>query len=195
MKVRTFLSKNITTILLVAFFALLLFNPDAKSWVMQRFMSVGMYQPELNEGKLSENVVAISQDILFRDGTGKIINLAELTGKVVFLNFWATWCPPCRAEMPSIESLYQNTKTNKNIIFLMVDVDGKYKKSVQYMNKKGFTLPVYTPASEIPKQILSGTIPTTLIINKKGQVVFQEEGAGDYSGKNVIEYLEKLASE
>lgn len=194
MEVRKFLSKNITTILLVAFAAAMLFSPDAKGWVIQRLMSVGLFQPDLNE-KSNQNSPAISQEIWFRDGAGKMVNLAELKGKVVFLNFWATWCPPCRAEMPSIESLYQKIKANKNIVFLMVDVDGNYKKSAQYIKKKGFTLPVYTPASEIPQQILTGTIPTTVIINKKGQIVFHEEGAGDYSGDNVIEYLEKLSRE
>lgn len=75
----------------------------------------------------------------------------------------------------------------------MVDVDNDYKKAKKYMDRKKFSLPVYTPASSIPENLLSGAIPTTLIFDKQGELVFKHEGAGDFSSKKVIDYLQKLS--
>src|SRR5690606_15186932 len=129
------------------------------------------------------------------DGSENTISLSELKGKVVFINFWATWCPPCIAEMPSIEKLYQTFKNNKNVVFIMADMDSDYKKAQAFMDKKHFSLPVYTPASSLPQNMFSGSLPTTVIINKKGEMVFNEKGAGDYGSKKVLEYLAELSRE
>lgn len=185
---------NISTALLVIFALLLFFSPDAKGLLIQALMNVGLFQPDVEEERASENLLSTPSGIQFKDGSGNITNLSDLKGKVVFINFWATWCPPCRAEMPSIETLYQQSQ-DKNIVFLMVDVDDDYKKSKKFIDKKKFTLPVFTPASSIPKSMLSGSIPTTIILNKKGQVVFQHEGAADYTNKQVVNLLDKLSKE
>ena len=76
----------------------------------------------------------------------------------------------------------------------MVDVDNDYHKAKKYMDEMGFSLPVYTPASEIPKELMSGTIPTTLILNKNGQLVFSHEGAGNFGGKKMMDFLTGLSS-
>src|SRR5690606_3035773 len=66
-------------------------------------------------------------DVAFKDKDGKTVSLKSLKGKVVFINFWATWCPPCIHEMPSINELKKTFKGNDNIVFLMVDVDNNIK--------------------------------------------------------------------
>ena len=155
---------NITTVFLVIFAAVVIFSPSAKGLLIQGLMQIGLFQPDIKQTDKSEHSNSPVSDIFFKDGKENIISLSELKGKVVFINFWATWCPPCRAEMPSIESLYQKVKDNKNIVFLMVDVDNDYAKAKKYMDRKNLTLPVYTPASAIPQALMSGTIPTTLIL-------------------------------
>lgn len=133
--------------------------------------------------------------ITFQDGNGKIVALNDLKGKVVFINFWATWCPPCIAEMPSINELKAKFGENENIIFLMVDVDGKHKKSQAFMDKREFNLPVYIPHSEIPKEFLSGAIPTTVILDKKGAIAARIEGGRDYSKPEIVNALKQLIEE
>ncbi|MGH2643105.1 MAG: TlpA family protein disulfide reductase, partial [Chitinophagaceae bacterium] len=93
-------------------------------------MKVGLFRPkiELNDPSASNLPVNLS-DIYFKDGNGHTFSLSSLKGKVVFINFWATWCPPCRAELPSIKKLYEKFKDNNKIMFLMVDVDEEYKHS------------------------------------------------------------------
>lgn len=137
----------------------------------------------------------IANDITFQDGNGKTIALNDLKGKVVFINFWATWCPPCIAEMPSINELKAKFNGNENIVFLMVDVDGKHKKAQAFMNKRKFNLPVYVPHSEIPKEYLGGAIPTTIILDKKGAIAIRLEGGRDYSAPEMRRGLQQLIAE
>ncbi|HUI32579.1 MAG TPA: TlpA disulfide reductase family protein [Dysgonamonadaceae bacterium] len=137
----------------------------------------------------------IANGITFQDGNGKTIALNDLKGKVVFINFWATWCPPCIAEMPSINELKAKFNGNENIVFLMVDVDGKHKKAQAFMDKRKFDLPVYVPHSEIPKEYLGGAIPTTIILDKKGAIAARIEGGRDYSAPEILNGLKKLIAE
>ena len=132
--------------------------------------------------------------ILFRDSAKKVVSLAELKGKVVFLNFWATWCPPCRAEMKSINELHAKFINNKNLVFLMVDADSDYKKAKKYMDRKKYSLPIYEPASSIPDFIFSGSLPTTIILDKKGNIVFNQQGAVDFSNPRIFAFLNSLSN-
>lgn len=130
-----------------------------------------------------------------KDEKGNTITLAELKGKVVFINFWATWCPPCIAEMPSIASLKETFKDHKDLVFLMVDVDNNLKKSMKFMSKEKLDLPVHVPASSIPSTLLGSSIPTTVIIDKKGEIVVRAEGGRDYTNPKIIAALKELLAE
>ena len=185
---------DVISILFIFFALAVAFHPAAKGLAIQGLMKIGLFQPEIKKQGTPKDVRKLTAGISFKDAANNTVNLSELNGKVVFINFWATWCPPCRAEMPSIETLYQKLKDNENIVFLMVDVDNDYHKAKKYMDEMGFSLPVYTPASEIPKELMSGTIPTTLILNKNGQLVFSHEGAGNFGGKKMMDFLTGLSS-
>ncbi|WP_293943582.1 MULTISPECIES: TlpA family protein disulfide reductase [unclassified Sphingobacterium] len=131
-------------------------------------------------------------EVSFKDEAGTIVSLSELKGKVIFINFWATWCPPCIHEMPSINTLRQGFKNNKNIEFLMVDVDNDIDQSAAFMKKNNYDLPLYTPAGEIPPEFLGGSIPTTVILDKSGQIVERLEGSRDYAAPEIAKALEEL---
>ncbi|SIT77582.1 TlpA disulfide reductase family protein [Pontibacter indicus] len=127
------------------------------------------------------------------DLNGKTVAFESLKGKVIFLNIWATWCPPCIAEMPNIHSLYKKMDPNK-VAFVMLSVDeggmGKVKK---FIDKKGYTFPVYMPASQFPQEFYSTAIPTTFIISPDGKIVAKQEGMAEYDTKEVREFLMGLA--
>ncbi|GEM64900.1 alkyl hydroperoxide reductase [Sphingobacterium faecium NBRC 15299] len=133
-----------------------------------------------------------ANEVSFIDENGKDITLSSLKGKVVFINFWATWCPPCIHEMPSINSLKQSFKENNEIIFLMVDVDGMMDKSKAFMAENKYDLQVYAPHGEIPSEFLGNAIPTTVILNKKGELVDRLEGGRDYADPAIKKSLDKL---
>lgn len=191
---------NIFTGIIVIFVLAMLLSPDFKGLVTQNLMKIGLFQPEVPEGptdKLAAGISANSknEEILFKNPDGEIIELSDQKGKVVFINFWATWCPPCIAEMPSINKLYSEFRDNDKVMFLMVDVDNNRTASQKFMDKRKFKLPVYTPASSIPSSYMSGAIPTTLVLNKYGKVVFKHEGMGDFSNEEFKTFLTKLSTE
>ncbi|MBZ4190762.1 TlpA family protein disulfide reductase [Niabella sp. 3A5MI-3] len=134
-------------------------------------------------------------DLKFKDENGKSVSLHSLKGKVVFINLWATWCPPCIHEMPSINELRKNFKDNKDLVFLMVDVDGNIEKSKKWMQGKKFDLPVYIPDGDIPRDLFTGSIPTTIIVDKKNNIIGRQVGGADYMSQEVLDLMKKLLDE
>ena len=116
----------------------------------------------------------------------------ETEGKVVFINFWATWCPPCIAEMPNLQALYSDY--NDKVVFLFVTSDD-FKTVDQFKKKKGFDFLVFNPLNEIPKELATRSIPRTFIINKNGAIVVDESGAIDWNSDTVRGQLDDLLSE
>lgn len=191
---------NIFTGILVIFVLAMLFSPDFKGLITHNLMKIGLFQPKVPDGpsgELAASFAANSQneEILFKNPEGHVIELADQKGKVVFINFWATWCPPCIVEMPSINKLYSEFKHDDKVMFMMVDVDNNRTKSQKFMDKRKFDLPVYTPASQIPTSYMGGAVPTTLVLNKNGKVVFKHEGMGDFSNAEFKTFLTKLTAE
>lgn len=189
---------NLSTVLLICFAVAMIFIPDFKAWTIQSMMKIGLFQPHIPENASQSDRANTSAtqtpipDAVFRDGANNTIRLSELKGKVVFLNFWATWCPPCIAEMPAIQKLYDQFKNHKNVQFLMVDTDGDHARSSAFMTRKKLTMPVFTPISGIPEVYFSGSLPTTVILDKTGRIVFNHAGAADYSNAKVTEFINKL---
>ena len=171
----------------------LMFNPAAKATLIKGLMKVGVFQPGLSEPVKANGMDAAMPDIVFQGTNGRLLHLSDQKGKVIFLNFWATWCAPCIAEMPSINRLYEKLKGNKNIVFIIVDADHDFSKSRPFMAKRHFTMPLYQAASKIPESFLSNAIPTTTIIDRDGKVVFHQEGSADYNNPKVLEYLNSIS--
>lgn len=197
MKKKWFTFSNISTGIFIVFILAMLFSPGLKATVIQGLMKVGLFQPDMPKMTENKNLIlshpVADKEVLFRDQDGNTIDLSAQKDKVVFINFWATWCPPCLAEMPSINKLYQQFKDDEEVMFIMVDVDNKPEESGAFMKKKGFALPVYTPAGEIPAKYFSGTLPTTVILDKSGSIVFHHEGVADYSNSEVAGFIRKLS--
>jgi len=171
---------------------IMLINPTAKSLLIRGLMHIGLFQPDI-PAPVSKKPLADAFNITFRDAKGQTINTANLKGKVIFVNFWATWCPPCIAEMPSVNQLYARFKNNNHVVFMLVDVDNDYPKALAFMQKHSFNLPIYTLASNIPGNIMDGTIPTTLVFNKRGELVYRHTGAADYGNDKFIAFLNSLS--
>ena len=192
-KITSFLNKKvITNFLFVTAILVLLFVPSAKAFLLQGLMKIGLFKPTTIEKPVTAalNLSSVS----FKDSNGKVVDLGSLQGKVVFINFWATWCPPCLAEMPSVNKLYEQFKTNPNVVFLLVDADSDFWKSQQYMDKKKYGLPVYAVASSIPEVLFKGSLPTTVVLDKKGNMVYHGEGAANYADKKFVAFIEKLTT-
>ena len=180
--------RHLLNVVFYAAVLLLLFNPSAKALLIRSLMDIGFFQPEIPVASKQTTAVA---DITFIDNKGKQLHLSSLKGKVVFINFWATWCPPCIAELPSINLLNQQLMADTNIVFLITDADNNFNKSAPFLLKHLYHLPLYQTTSAVPKVIIGNTIPTTVVIDRAGHLVFRHEGAADYTNKKFIAYLNK----
>lgn len=126
------------------------------------------------------------------DMEGHKMNLKSKEGQVVLINVWATWCPPCVAELPGFATLYADYKDK--VVFAFVANDEKEKVKT-FLEKKGYDLPVYFQASATPKALASGSIPVTYIIDKKGDVVVDKTGAANWNSDKVRNLLDQLLAE
>ena len=171
---------------------LLIFNPSAKALMIRGLMVIGFFQPDV---PAAVKRTAAVPDITFMDTKGKRIALSSLKGKVVFINFWATWCPPCIAELPSVNKLHKQLRADTNIVFLVTDADNNFSRSAPFLLRHHYNLPLYQTISAVPEMIMGNTIPTTVVINKAGILVFRHEGAADYTNKEFGAYLVKLSAE
>jgi thiol-disulfide isomerase/thioredoxin len=137
---------------------------------------------------------AFDYNFMLRDLEGNKIKMSDLKGKVIFLNLWATWCGPCRVEMPSIQHLYNSVDKEKvAFVILSLDQENQHKKVVQYIRDKEFTFPVYQPASPLPKLLRVNTIPTTFIIAPDGKVKTKKTGMANYDTEEMREFLRTLS--
>lgn len=125
----------------------------------------------------------------FLDLEGNRVMLEEYRGKTVFINLWATWCPPCRAEMPHIESLYKKVSEQENLEFLMIALDKEFEKSKDFIDKKGFTFPVVHASYGLNAALQSQSIPTTLVVDPNGEIVFYQEGMSNFDTQEFREFL------
>jgi thiol-disulfide isomerase/thioredoxin len=125
---------------------------------------------------------------------GEIVKLADFKDKVLFVNVWASWCPPCVAEMPTIETLYEEVSDEEGIKFLLISLDEKPQKAIDFMERKEFPMPYFFPASGLPSVFRSPYIPSTYVISKEGKVIYTKEGIADYSSSAFKNWLVEQAN-
>jgi len=130
-----------------------------------------------------------------KDLKGNKFAFDQYKGKVVFINLWATWCGPCKAEMPGIQKLYSKMKDDSvTFIMLSLDKDQALPKVEAYVQKNQYTFPVFMPSGYLAEQLQVPSIPTTFIISKEGKIVLKEVGVRDYDTKKMLEFLRKEAA-
>ena len=185
-----FLKKNLSNIIFFVFIVFL-FTPyglpvratfiKAVSFVTTRVFSI--------EVDKKDQIFLEDYNWELIDLEGNATNLKSYKGKVIVVNFWATWCPPCIAEMPSFQKLYDNYESK--VVFLFVAND-EPKKVENFIKDKSYDLPVYFQRSNSPSAIDSNALPTTFVIDSKGMIVAKKVGAADWNSSNIRELLDKL---
>ncbi|MBI3481728.1 MAG: TlpA family protein disulfide reductase [Bacteroidetes bacterium] len=113
---------------------------------------------------------------------------------MVFLNLWATWCGPCRSEMPSIQKLYEGVDKEKiSFVILSLDDERLSKKVKSFVERSGFTFPTYTNTGHLTEQLQVPSIPTTFVIDQEGYIALKEVGMRNYNTPKFKKFIEQLA--
>jgi len=124
---------------------------------------------------------------------GKSVSLSSLRGKIIFLNLWATWCPPCRREMPSIEALYKGFAKDPDFVTLAVSEDTDVKAPAQYVKKNKFDFPVLLdPRNAVGEAYNVGGLPESFVIGRDGRIVAHHVGPYDWANPDIRSALEDL---
>lgn len=180
------------SVILIVFIALMIFSPASKAWVMQQLLRTGLFNAHVVD---TERKTGPGVDFSLGLKDGRTIRMSSLKGKVVFINFWASWCPPCRAEFPRMIKLYNRFKDDDRIMFLFVNEDDNLQTAEEYLNRENYQLPLAFNQGGIPSAIYSGNLPTTIVLNKTGQLRYRHEGFAAYDSPEFMAQLEHLIKE
>ena len=156
-------------------------------------LATGLIKPDIPESTATAGYPEADTGFYFADEGGRTQSLELYRGKVVFLNVWATWCPPCIAEMPSIQALYDSVKGNEDIVFLLVSVDENFETAEQFMERRELTMPIVHFRGKAPGTYDSGVVPTTYVISKDGKLMMEKQGFAKYDTPEFEEFLIELA--
>lgn len=131
-----------------------------------------------------------AEDFTLVDLEGNKVSLSDFKGKKIFLNFWATWCPPCKAEMPEIEKVYQETK-DSDLVILAVEIGEPLDKVKTFINKNNYNFKVLLDLDQsVATTYGILAIPTSYFIDEEGNVVSKRVGGMNY--EEMKEYIAKL---
>jgi len=154
-------------------------------------LATGLFKPDIPER--IENTESANLDFYFKNREGTVLSLKNFEGNVIFLNIWATWCPPCIAEMPSIYSLFEQLRNNDKISFVMVSMDENFEEAKSFMDKRGYDLPIFHYRTKVAGTYNSNVIPTTYVISPDAEIVLTKEGFAKYDTEEFISFLTELS--
>ena len=180
----TFFKKNALYLIVLAFVALLFVFPSLQTKLKELFLPVAAI----------ESAVTLQDedyDVQLKGINVPSTNLKNLKGnKLVFLNFWGTWCAPCREEWPTIQNLYEARKDK--IDFVLIAMQDKEEDVIKFMKEKGYTAPVYIAQSPVSKNILPKSFPTTFLLDKNGRILLKEDSSKDWNSKSVNDFIDNV---
>lgn len=181
------LRKRIWDIVFIVAMGLILFVPSIRMPIVSTIQRIFAGSPSPIKTEQRKDVSSF--DWALEDLNGNPINFSESQGKVAIVNFWATWCPPCVAEMPSFQKLYD--KYGDKVDFYFVSQENT-QIIARFLKEKEYNLPIYKPKTNYPKEFASDGLPTTFVLDKKGEIIIKEVGAKDWFSSGFQEQLEVL---
>ncbi len=159
--------------------------------------AVAAEKPKLGHTMTAASRLVQAPDFTLEDMDGKKFSLKQYRGKVVLLNFWATWCPPCRREMPSMQRVYEHFK-GRNFVVLALNQEEDVDQVFAYEGGLDVspTFPVlFDKVSKVSHAYGVHGIPTTYLIDKKGYIRFRAIGGREYDHPEVEKMIQKLMQE
>lgn len=186
------MTKKASSFLLFIFLLLILFVPKVKAYILQGIMITGLYNTEFNTEETHLKLDAADWNLKIKNANGDLYTLSDFKEKVIVINFWATWCAPCLAELPNLNDLYATFKNEKNFILLTIETDANKKKAQEILSNKKLNLPLYFLNYKYQTNLFNGILPTTVVIDKDGTLVLKKEGIANYNNDTFKAQLHEL---
>jgi thiol-disulfide isomerase/thioredoxin len=180
---------RITTDLLLYLLILSLLIPFSRKFVATGMNRLIMHRPAIIREASQATLMEGDYDWTLTDLEGIPVSFSSFKNELVFLSFWATWCPPCRAEMPNIQNLYE--QYGDRVRFVLASQEDPATIS-GYLEDHGFSMPVYRLVQNPPTRLSTSSIPTTFLITPEGKITVKKTGAAKWDGKFFTSYLDKL---
>jgi len=170
-------------------FLLLLIIPQTRKpiQVALNSLKIQFFSPSTLDKANQVSIAPFTYQVSTLNGALKEIKIGN--NKVTFVSYWATWCPPCIAEMPGIQKLYDDYGGSINFI-LLTNEEPEVVRA--FLENKGFNLPVYIPRMQTPEALYEKSIPTNFLIDKSGNIIVKETGSTDWNAEKFRTILDGL---
>lgn len=179
------MKKNLLYLLVTALLLTVLFVPGIRAYLSKTFLPVATIDKAVT---LADS----DYDIQLKGINTTDANLKDFKGKkLLFLNFWGTWCAPCRKEWPSVEKLYSLRKDK--VDFVLIAMQDKEEDVRKFLAENHYTGPVYIAQSPISDNLLPKAFPTTFLLDKNGRILQKEDATKDWSSESVLQFIDHVA--
>lgn len=152
--------------------------------------TVFVYQPSLLKEPIP--LFTTSLDWPLRTLSGDTCTLADFAGKPTIVNYWASWCAPCLAEMGQWRSLYADYADKVNFAFV---TNEKRADVTNFVSRKKLELPVYLPIKRYPEQLSTSTMPVTFLIDSEGNILMRKSGMAQWNGQKMRTILDAMITQ
>ncbi|MBZ9651997.1 TlpA family protein disulfide reductase [Psychroflexus montanilacus] len=185
-KEKNFIQKHWSNIIFVIILILVII-PQTRQPIQVFLNRMIAFSPsEINE---TDRETLNDYEWYFKDEENKTVNFTQSKGKLVLVNYWATWCAPCIAEMPDLQKLYTDYKEEVDFYFITSEAPEVVEP---FLERENYTLPPYYFLSSPPNVLKSSSLPTTFLIGKDGDIIIKKTGAANWNSKTVRATIDKL---
>lgn len=182
----TFVKKNVVYLILLVIIAAFVVIKPLREFVSSQFGMTATVDKVVAESSFSD----ADMDIELQGINVPDANLKDFKGQIIFLNFWGTWCPPCRKEWPSIEALYKDK--NQKMKFVLIAMQDKEEDVKKYLAENNYTAPVYIAKSPLTPKMLPNVFPSTFIVGKNLQILMKEENLADWNSESNRNFVDSV---
>lgn len=181
-----FVKKNIVYLILLGIIAAFVVIKPLREFVSSQFGMTATVDKVVAESSFSDADV----DIELKGINVPDANLKDFKGQVIFLNFWGTWCPPCRKEWPSIEALHKDK--SERIKFVLIAMQDKEEDVKKFLSENSYSAPVYIAQSPLTPKMLPNVFPSTFIVGKNLQILKKEENVADWNSNENRNFVDNV---
>lgn len=175
--------------LIIVLLAIFIMIPQTRKTTVTLILKPTLFMYQAPLLKQSIPLDSVSGEWRLRTLSGDTCRLADFAGKPIVLNYWASWCAPCMAEMGAFKSLYGDYSDKVNFLFVSNE---DRREIARFVSRKKWNLPIFFPVKNYPEQLSANSLPTTFVIDADGNIVLRKSGMAGWNGSRMRNILDNL---